>query len=225
MSAISDLGLVAIWLTVLLAGLGSCLVLRAAGLASTYIRDLLHVGAGVWVLGWTFWDGRILPFAMVASVALAVAAVPALAPRIRLVRGLRDSVSGGDERWAGLVHYTISYATFTALGLWSARLPAAAALLSLSLGDGIGGAVGRRYGRHHFTSPWGKRKSLEGSAVVALGAAAAVVVSGALAGVSVAAPAVIVLALVAAAAEAIAPRGTDNLLLPASVWIAAQWVL
>jgi dolichol kinase len=224
MSELSDLALVALWLTVLVAGLGGCLVLRAAGLASTYVRDLLHVGAGVWVLGWSFWDARVVPVAIVAVVAVAVAMVPALAPRVRLVRGLRDSVSGGDERWIGLVHYTIAYTTFTALGLWGARMPAAAALLSLSLGDGIGGAVGRRFGRHHFTSPWGKRKSVEGSAVVALGAATAVVIASALAGVQVSAPAVIVLALVASAAEAVAPRGTDNLLLPASVWIAAHLV-
>ena len=85
--------------------------------------------------------------------------------------------------------------------------------------------MGRRFGRHHFAFPWGKPKSVEGSVVVALGAAAAVVIAAALAGAPVSVVAIAVIALVASLAEAAAPRGTDNLFVPVFVWIAAQLVL
>ena len=72
--------------------------------------------------------------------------------------------------------------------------------------------------------PGGKRKSYEGSFVVALGAAAGVLVAATVFGVAVAWPLPIVAGIVAALAEAFAPRGTDNLVVPIAVWSAIQLV-
>jgi phytol kinase len=221
---VSDLALAGGWLAVLGCALAGGMVLRAFGFASTYIRDLLHIGAGVWVLGWPWWSGHTMPIAIVTATALGVALVPVAARRVALAAQLERSVSGGDERWSGLVLYTLAYAVLTAVGLCGSPFPAAAGLLALSLGDGIGGAAGRAFGRHHFHAPGGKRKSLEGSAVVALGAIAGVAVASQLFGSAIGAPAVIALGALAAIAEAGAPRGTDNLLVPLAVWLAAHAV-
>lgn len=213
----SDLAWTGVWLAILVGGIGACVGLRATGLASTYVRDLLHVGAGVWVLGWPWWDHAAPPIAIAAAVAGAIAVVPVAARRVTLIGRIRDSVSGGDERWTGLILYALAFTAFTAVGVVGAPFPAAAGLLALSLGDGLGGAAGRRFGRHRYAAPWGKPKSLEGSAVVAAGAAVGIAGAAAWSGVAIAPAAVIALALAAALTEALAPRSTDNLLVPAVV--------
>ena len=130
-----------------------------------YVRDLLHVGTGIWVLGWPYWHEPALPVALVAAALLGVLAMPALARRWAAVARILHSISDREERWSGIALYTLAYAVLTGVGLGFEPFPAAAALWALSLGDGLGGAAGRRYGRHRYRLPWGKEKSLEGSAV------------------------------------------------------------
>src|SRR5436190_1567558 len=82
------------------------------------------------------------------------------------------------------------------------------ALLALALGDGLGGAVGRRFGRHPLRVPFGKPKSWEGAAAVAgfaaLGAWIALRWYGAGAGPL----AVLGAGAIAGVAEALSPRAT-----------------
>jgi phytol kinase len=219
---VTDLGWTALWLAILGGGVGAAMIVRALGLPTTYVRDLLHVGAGVWVLGWSSWHGAAAPLAIVGAAAIALAAVPAVAPRLALVARFERSVSGGDETWRGLVLYGYAYLLLTALGLIADPFPAAAGLLSLSLGDGIGGAIGRAFGHHRYPTPWGKRKSLEGSAAVALAAAAGVAIAARLFGADPGVAAILLLGVLAAVVEAVAPRATDNLLVPTAVWAAAS---
>jgi len=217
----TDLAFGATWLAILACGLAACIALHALGLASTYVRDLLHVGAGVWVLGWPGWHGAAIPIAIAATAFVATLVVPLAASRLRIAARLVHSVTGGDERWTGLVHYTLAFAVFTGFGLLVDPFPAAAGLLALSLGDGLGGAAGRAFGRHYFHAPQGKRKSFEGSFVVGFAACAGVVIAAAVVHRDVDGQLVIALGGVAAFAEALSPRGTDNLLVPAFVWAAA----
>lgn len=210
------------WVLALGLGLASCIQLRRCGVPTTYVRDLLHVGAGVWVLGWPFWHHWIAPVAITCGAALLIVIGPCLAQRLPAFASFRDSVSDADERWVGLVFYTAAFAVFTAVGVSLAPYPAAAALWALCLGDGVGGAVGRRWGRHSFSVPGGKRKSLEGSAAVGLFAAAGVALAGAYFGEPVGPGRMVVLGLVASFAEALAPRATDNLLVPLSIWLSAN---
>ena len=218
----SDLILAPMWLGVLAAGVLGCLVVRAAGLASTYVRDLLHVGAGVWIVGWPWWSGPTVPTLIVAGVAVATAAVAVLAASNAWVERFERSVAAGDERFEGLIWYTGAYALLTGIGLSGEAFPAAAALLALSLGDGVGGAIGRRFGRHTYRAPRGKRKSLEGSVTVFVAATVGVFVAAAIFGVDVHVATACALGAVAAVAEAVAPRGTDNAIVPASVFVAAH---
>jgi len=208
------------WLGVLVAGVAVCVGLRRAGVPMTYVRDVLHVGAGVWPLGWGSWGRGVAPSLIAASGALALVAVPALASRSSVARGVRDAISGEEERFGGVALYAVSAAVLTAVAMaWKAAAPAAAgALLALALGDGIGGAVGRRFGRRPLRVPFGKPKSWEGAAAVT--AFAAVGAWIALRWYGAPAPPLLVAGagVVAGLAEALAPRATDNLLVPAAVF-------
>jgi dolichol kinase len=177
----------------------------------------------VWVLGWPWWHGSAIAVVIVATVAIGVALVPSLRG-IHFVAKIHDAVTNGDERWSGLVLYTIAYAIFTIVGLGGDRFAAGAGLLALSLGDGIGGAVGRVLGEHHYRAPGGKQKSIEGSLVVACGALAGALLAAILFHAPVGIAGALVLGIVAALTEAFSPRGTDNLLVPTAVFIAAHFV-
>ena len=212
----TDLGLALGWAGVLVVGLGGAVRLHRLGLARTYTRDLVHVGAGVWVLGWPWWRGTGAPIAIPVAAALATLLAPL--SKSGPVARLRGALAGGDERWTGIVLYTGSFAVFTTLAFADHSFPAGAALLALALGDGIGGIIGRRFGKHFYAAPGGKRKSLEGSVVVAIGAAAGVAVASWALGAPVGPGMIAGAAIVAALAEAMAPRATDNAVVPVAVW-------
>jgi len=218
----SDLAGSVVWLSVLASGLGFCLLLHQLGARATYVRDLLHIGTGVWVLGWPWWKGTIAPVLILGFALAVTVSLPVLARHSRFALLVVDSLASGDERWSGLVSYVAAYALLSCAGLWLGAFAAGAALLSLSLGDGIGGAVGRRFGRHHYRAPGGKEKSIEGSVVVALAAAAGIAIAGWRFGAHPGAAEVAGLAVVAAVAEALAPRGSDNVVVPAAVWGVAR---
>src|SRR3954466_4540825 len=124
------------WAGVLVAGVAACVGLRRgggalthrrAGMPMTYVRDVWHVGAGLWPLGWSSWTGSAAPCAIAASGALALVAVPVLAGRSSVARAVRDAISGGDERFGGVALYAVSAAVFTAVAASSkAAAPAAA---------------------------------------------------------------------------------------------------
>ncbi len=116
--------------------------------------------------------------------------------------------------------YTLSFCAFTAVGFLHRPFPAAAALLALALGDGIGGAVGLRFGRHRFRLPGAKPKSLEGTLAVALMAGVGISLAARCFHAPLSPGLLVASALLAAAVEAISPRASDNLLLPAAVWAA-----
>ncbi len=210
--------LVLVWSAVFAGGLGACLWLARWGLPRTYVRDLLHVGAGAWPLGWKAWNSPWPPVVVALTGFVLLLSVPALARRSAAARRLEGAVSGEGEAWSGLVLYGLSAATFTAVGLLGrAPVPAAAALLSLALGDGLGGLVGRVWGQHRFRVPWAKTKSAEGTLVVAGFAAVGAAMAGLLFGVPLSVTRLIGAGAAAALAEALAPRATDNVLVPLAV--------
>jgi len=218
----SDALLAVVWLVVLGAGLGGCVLLHQLGLDSTYVRDLLHVGAGSWVFGFAWWNRAALPIGIALGAFAITAFVPRLSSKHRFAMRFVDSVAGGDERFDGLIVYTFSFALFTALALAHRVFPATAALLALSLGDGVGGAVGRRFGRTMFRVPGGKPKSLEGSLAVLAFSGAGVALAAWYSGMGVSLPLLAALAVAAALSEALAPRSSDNFVVPAVVWVAAE---
>lgn len=217
----TDLLLALLWVAVLVLGCAAVGLARSMGLPATHARDVLHVGAGVWVVGWPWWDGLVAPLALVSAAVVAVALVPTAAKKNAVVDRFRRSVAAGDEKFLGLILYAVSFAVMTGLGLARQPFPAAAALGALALGDGMGGLVGRRFGRLSYSTRLGKQKTFEGSAAVAVFTAAGALSSAALFDVALGAWPALVLALVAAATEGLAPRGMDNIAVPVAVWAAA----
>lgn len=211
-----------LWVAVLVLGSAAVVLARSLGLAATDARDVLHVGAGVWVLGWPWWDGLAAPLAIVAAAVVVVGLVPAAAARAPGADRFRRSVAEGDEKFLGLILYTVSFAVMTGIGLAHRPFPAAAALMALALGDGLGGLFGSRFGRWFYSTGVGKPKTVEGSAAVAVFTAVGVLASAALFDVEIGTWPVLVLALVAGAAEGLAPQGTDNIAVPAAVWAVAE---
>lgn len=210
------------WTVFLVCGVASVILLHQAGLSRTYARDLLHVGAGTWVLGWPGWTEATVPLILAGTVFVATMLVPLLSSRLPSLRRLHDSVAGEGERWAGIVAYAGSFAALTALALVAHLLPAAAcAATALAAGDGLGGLIGRRFGRHRYALPWSKAKSWEGTAAVALFSAAGMALVLQVLHVPVDWRTVLLLGTVSAAAEALAPRASDNVLVPAAVFGAA----
>ena len=213
-----DAAIGAHWLALLGAALAGALVARRAGVSAHLIRDGVHVGAGIWVLGWPAWDGLAAPLAIVGASATSAAIVPLLAGRQARVEAIRRALCADDERWAGIAVYAAAYAVFTGLGLAFGALPAATALLALSFGDGIGGWVGRTFGRIRFRVPGGKTKTLEGSLAVAVAAAAGAMLAQVWFAGAVDPGRAAAVGCVAAAAEAVAPRASDNIAIPLAVY-------
>ena len=214
--------LVLIWAAIFAGGLAVCLWLAGRGLPRTYVRDVLHVGAGVWPLGWGAWHSPWPPVLVAVAGFGLLLAVPVLGRGLPAARAIERAVSGEGEAWSGLVLYAFSAAALTAVGLLGrSAFPAAAGLLALALGDGLGGLVGRLLGKHRYRLPWAKVKSVEGTLVVAVCAALGTALAGGVFGVSLPVARLLGAGLAAGVAEAVAPRATDNLLVPLAVWLAA----
>jgi dolichol kinase len=214
-----DVALIAGWVGLLAAAAAFCIAARRSGADPTYLRDLIHVGAGAWALGWPLWSGPPAPIGLAIAGAAATFAVSPLASRAAVLGRFRDSISDATERWSGVRLYALSVAAGTVLGFTVAPLPAAAALLALALGDGLGGLIGRRWGRRGFSPPGAKRKTVEGSVAVAVFSALGIALAQLVFQAPAAALPVAAGGAVAALAEALAPEGTDNALVPAAVWI------
>ncbi len=230
----SDIYLLILWASVLSGGVLFCVFTKSKGLKTTYVRDLLHIGTGLWVLGLPFWSGAAIPVAVVCVALGGVLLVPTLARRFSGLDKFYRSVSDERETWTGIVFYVISYALFTALGLffrWT-LFAAACAMAALSIGDGVGGLVGSSFGRASYQFPWTKRKTYLGSVAVALGSFAAILIVAGWFNLRMNVPLSanlgwFALAMLAAClVEASSPRSSDNLLVPAVVFLAllpASW--
>jgi len=219
---VSDGVLGVLWMIGLASGFAAVAFLHRIGLPRTYARDLLHVGAGVWIVGWPWWKGPQVALLVAWSTFAVVAAVPAIAPRIRWMGSAYDSVAGEGERWSGIVAYAASFAALTTLALaFHQVMAAASSAAALCAGDGLGGLVGRRLGRHPYKLPWSKSKTWEGTAAVALFSALGIAAALRLLSRPVDWGAIAVLGVTSAAAEALAPRAWDNLAVPAAVFAVA----
>jgi phytol kinase len=215
---VSNVALALVWAAVFAGGIGVCVVLAMRGLPRTLVRDVLHVGAGLWPLGWPAWHGAPVPIAVAAVGCAGLLAVPVLARRFGWADSIAASVSGEDERWSGLALYGLSALGMTVLGFQRAAFPAAAGLLALALGDGLGGLLGRHWGRTRYRLPWAKSKTVEGSLAVAFFSAAGIALAGWRFGAAPGPGLLLVGALAAAVAEAVSPRSADNVTVPLAVW-------
>jgi len=209
------------------------LLRRAAGVPQELTRKLVHVGAGMWVFGvlalFDHWQWGVLPFATFILGNY-------LFYRYRLFRSMDER-----DNTPGTVYFAIAitllFGLFWRPGSAGDRAPiAAAGAMALTWGDAIAALAGRRFGQRRYTIA-GETRSWEGSiAMLAVAALAICLVLALLPGSALAplapqlGPGAILLAgLVGAAAatlaEAVSPRGTDNLSVPLVAAVATWLVL
>jgi phytol kinase len=187
-----------------------------------FTRKVIHIAAGMWVWGilalFEHWYAGIIPFATFVVLNYA------------FYRRQAFEAMDTAESTPGTVYFALSISLLFAL-LWRTgdvpdRVPvAAAAVMAMTLGDAAASLVGQRWGRHTYRS-LGHTRSWEGTtamgvvSLLAIGLTLLLLPGSALSPSSI--PwttwgAIVIAAcgtVVATAAEALSPAGTDNLTVP-----------
>jgi phytol kinase len=206
-------GAVALWLSLLAAA--AVAIRQRWNSHGEWSRKLVHIGGGAVVpLAWLFGIDRWLAIPAAAAITL----LALLNHRRRLLPAIEDV---GRHSY-GTVAYGASITLLLWL-FWPERADAVCAgVLVMACGDGFAGLVGPR-----IPSPsWrvlGERRSLAGTATMALVSLVVLLGLASLAPLSPAWPMLVLLALVATALEQLALLGLDNLTVP--LVVALLWLL
>ena len=187
-----------------------------------FTRKIIHMGAGLWIWGILYffdhWYYGIIPFATFIPLNY-------IFYRFQVFKSMDTRSST-----PGTVYFAIS---ITVLFVWLWRTEgavdyvpfAAAAVMAMTIGDALASIIGRKYGKVLYTI-LGSTRSMEGSAVMlvagslAIGLTLIYLPGSALSPNSIVLPAnsVVLLTLsgsvIATIAEALSPKGTDNLFVP-----------
>jgi dolichol kinase len=181
-------------------------------------RKFLHAMIGNLPFIIPFFTASIYPFLVASPFILVTFLVTPYSP----VKGLGDKLPGladitEEGHHLGLVLYAISYSVLAYLFSLEPYV-IAAGILPMAYGDSLAALIGRRYGKHRYKVF--ESKSLEGSAAMFTGSLAAfglsLVYFSYLYGFSLGSRLVQVLtvAAVATVAEAVSPKGLDNIAVP-----------
>jgi len=195
---------------------------RVRNFPQDFTRKIVHIGAGMWVFGilaiFETWYIGIIPFASFIFLNY-------ITYRYRLLDAVDD-----EDSTPGTVYFAFSI-TLLFLIFWRTNSPqdrgyiAAAGVMAMTWGDAMASIIGRRWGQHRYTFR-GDTRSWEGSAAMVVASSIAIFLTLSLLPGSALAPMVQPLrtttclagalsgALVAAVAEGLSPRGTDNLSVP-----------
>jgi phytol kinase len=124
-------------------------------------RKLIHTMVGnIVFIWWVFDTSYVMAFLAAAPfIPLLILASPH-----SKVKKLKESFIGnatGEGHDYGLVYYAISW-TVLAFFLFDHRMVASIAIVSMAYGDGMGGLIGKRFGKHRILGT----KTLEGSLAV-----------------------------------------------------------
>jgi len=187
-----------------------------------FTRKIIHIGAGMWVWGILYffdhWYFGIIPFATFIIL------------NYVFYRQQTFKQMDANDATLGTVYFAISITILFAL-LWRTggeidRAPiATAAVMAMTWGDAMASIIGRRWGTHKYQT-FGHTRSWEGTAAMfvfsflAMWITLMVLPGSALSPNSVtylpaqAALFALIGAVVASAAEALSPGGTDNLSVP-----------
>jgi len=124
-------------------------------------RKFVHIMVGNIVFIWWVFDSS---YVMALLAAAPFIPLLILASPYSPVKKIRDSFIGqttGESHDLGLVYYAIAW-TALAFFLFDERLIASIAIVSMSYGDGMGGLIGKRFGKKKICGP----KTLEGTTAV-----------------------------------------------------------
>ena len=124
-------------------------------------RKFVHIMVGNIVFFWWLFDTSYIMAFLAAAPFIPLLL---LASPYSNLSGLKNSFLGEateESHDLGLVYYAISW-TLLAFFLFDHRLVASIAIVAMSYGDGMGGLIGKRYGKRKINGP----KTLEGTLAV-----------------------------------------------------------
>lgn len=175
------------------------------GVSSKILRELTHTSMGIWPLLWFLFQTKLVATLVPLIVTIMLAAAP---------KNLQKVFSDKDEKHIGLVFYAFSFTVITYF-FWM-KYWGAAAIFSLSFGDGLGGLIGSRYGKLKYKIPWVKVKTIEGSTTIFIIAFLAIIIAQPIYSPSGSIDYIIALvgAVFTTIIEAISPYHSDNLTIP-----------
>ena len=184
---------------------GSAKKLRDLGYSSNLLREITHIVIGIWPLLWLLFTYNISAFLVPLIVTIMLATAP---------ENIRRVFSEGEEKHIGLVFYAFSFTVVTYF-YWK-NFAGAAAIFCLSFGDGLGGLIGSRYGKHKYKLPWVKEKSIEGSLTIFFVALLVITIAQLIYPPSIGVTFLLSLvgAVLVTVIEAISPYHSDNLTIP-----------
>lgn len=187
-----------------------------------FTRKIIHMGAGLWIWGMLYffdhWYFGIIPFATFIPLNY-------IFYRYQVFKSMDTRSST-----PGTVYFAISI-TILFILLWRTDgtadyVPiAAAAVMAMTIGDALASIIGRKWGAHKY-SIWGSTRSFEGSAVMLVASSLVIGLTLiylpdsalSLNSMLFSANTILLLtfagSLVATVAEAVSPKGTDNLFVP-----------
>lgn len=202
------------WLTLL--SLSALVVRHRWPEQREWSRKLVHIGTGAVVLiAWALGIDRLIAVPAAAAVTL----LAALNHRVRVLPAIEDV----DRHSYGTIAYGASITLLLALWWPEHRAAVAAGVLVMALGDGLAGLVGPLIPSPSW-SVLGQRRSVVGTATMALASLAVLLLLAAFTGRGDAPPstqAIVVITTIAVLLEQIANGGIDNLSVP--IVVAALW--
>jgi len=202
------------WLTLL--SLSALVVRHRWPEQREWSRKLVHIGTGAVVLiAWALGIDRLIAVPAAAAVTL----LAALNHRVRVLPAIEDV----DRHSYGTIAYGASITLLLALWWPEHRAAVAAGVLVMALGDGLAGLVGPLIPSPSW-SVLGQRRSVVGTATMALASLAVLLLLAAFTGGGDAPPstqAIVAITTIAVLLEQIANGGIDNLSVP--ITVAALW--
>jgi phytol kinase len=198
------------------------IIRRWRGYPQDFTRKFVHIGAGMWVFGvlalFDNWYIGIIPFTTFIIINYIIW-------HYKLLGSVDDESSS-----PGTVYFALSISILF-IAFWRTGSPndlgyiAVAGTMAMTWGDALAAIIGKLWGRHKYTIS-GSTRSWEGSIVMLFASGIAMflvlllVPGSALSplsaplGLTTSLIAAVIAALIATGAEAISPRGMDNLSVP-----------
>jgi phytol kinase len=177
---------------------------RAKQIHAELTRKLVHVAVGSFVAFWPFF----LSWEQIQWLALAFFVVVCLSIRFNVFR----SIHAVKRNMLGELLFAIVIGLLALIS--SNPWVFAAAMLHLSLADGLAAIIGLGWGDTNSYKVFGRTKSIAGSAAFLVCSFLILVLYGIFAGSSTSFLTLLWLPLLATAAENLAVQGTDNLVMP-----------
>lgn len=183
-------------------------------LESEWSRKFVHIGVGTFVAFWPFFT----TFGWVQALAVTFLGVIIVSRSLHIFKGIHSV----KRKTLGEVFYPIGIG-LSAL-ITNNKYIFAAAVLHLSLADGLAAIVGLKYGKKEQYKVGHQTKSFVGTATFcAVSAAITIWLLHSTAGTGlVVGPLIIAIPFITAFVEAVSPYGSDNLFIPLSVICSLQ---